>query len=341
MNMAGVLSLNLEPIAAASPEPNEYVRSIFEREMGVTLHNLKAGSPRDEAMRNLTKEVTNFYAKRVLRELIQNAFDGAARAEEPRIMLRLDLRSGRQGTLYIANNGNGFTKDNVDAVVSPAMSNKTPGNFIGHKGLGFRSVELLSDDVQIFSMQDTGAIGADRFDGFGFRFAHPEDEEGWLRARGEGRYAADVVGRVHRLQLPVPILYPDPDTAQFAGEGYATLIRLPLRDDTAGEQAADEMRLLFDEKAPITLFLDRLSSLTIERVDPKFSGVKAAIALCVISDAGPRYYSGWREIRATRPTAAIGEINSAIQQRRSNNKQRSTEKRQQRSKVQMSLAKPS
>jgi hypothetical protein len=258
----------LEPGAAVSPEPNEYVRSIFEREMGVTLHNLKAGSPRDEAMRNLTKEATNFYAKRVLRELIQSAFDGAAQAEEPRIMLRLDLRSGRHGTLYIANNGNGFTKGNVDSIVSPAMSNKTPGNFIGHKGLGFRSVELLSDVVQIFSMQDTGAIGADRFDGFCFRFAHPEHEEGWLRARGEGHYAAAVVGRVHRLQLPAPILYSDPDTAQFAAGGYATLIRLPLRDDTASEQAADEMRLLFDEKAPISLFLDRLSSLTIERVDP-------------------------------------------------------------------------
>ncbi len=267
--MAGLLSLNPEPVAAVSPEPNDYVRSIFEREMGVTLHNLKAGSPRDEAMRNLTKEATNFYAKRVLRELIQNAFDGAARAEEPRIMLRLDLRSGRHGTLYVANDGNGFTKDNVDAIVSPAMSNKTPGNFIGHKGLGFRSVELLTDDVQIFSMQDTGVMGAGQFDGFCFRFARPEDEEGWLRARGEGRYTADVVGRVHRLQLPVPILYPDPDAARFAGEGYTTLIRLPLRDDTAGEQATDEMQLLFDEKAPITLFLDRLSSLTIERVDPE------------------------------------------------------------------------
>ena len=73
--------------------------------MGVTLHNLKAGSPRDEAMRNLTKEAANLYAKRVLRELIQNAFDGAANAEEPRILLRLDLRQGEHGTLYVANNG--------------------------------------------------------------------------------------------------------------------------------------------------------------------------------------------------------------------------------------------
>jgi hypothetical protein len=104
-NMGGAMTLDLEPVAAATPEPNDYVRSIFEREMGVTLHNLKAGSPRDEAMRNLTKEAASLYAKRVLRELIQNAFDGAAGAEESRIMLRLDLRSGPNGTLYVANSG--------------------------------------------------------------------------------------------------------------------------------------------------------------------------------------------------------------------------------------------
>ena len=110
--------------------------------MGVTLHNLKAGSPRDEAMRNLTKEATNFCVEAGPARTHPERLRRRGPSEEPRIMLRLDLRSGRHGTLYVANDGNGFTKDNVDAIVSPAMSNKTPGNFIGHKGLGFRSVEL-------------------------------------------------------------------------------------------------------------------------------------------------------------------------------------------------------
>lgn len=262
--MAGAPTLDFAQ--AEEHKPNDYVRLIFEREMGVTLHNLKVGSPRDEAMRNLTKEAANLYAKRVLRELIQNAFDGASGASEPRIILRLDLRSESFGTLYVANNGNGFTRDNVDAVVSPAMSNKSPGNFIGHKGLGFRSVELLSDDVQIFSMSNGGAAGSQRFDGFCFRFAQPDDERQWLNAQGEERSAAGVVGRVHRLQLPLPIDDYDADVVQFATEGYATLIKLPLRDAMAAERATEELRLLLDERAPITLFLDRLRSLTIERI---------------------------------------------------------------------------
>lgn len=259
-----------EQESGATHRPADYVQAIFEREMGVTLSNMKAGSPRDEAMRRLTEEAANLYAKRVLRELIQNAFDGAA-GGEARILVRLDLRHGN-GTLYVANSGRGFTSGNVDAVSSPAMSNKTPGNFIGHKGLGFRSVELLSDEVEIHSMSGSGVLGADGFDGFCFRFASESDERDWLDLRGEAEHASKVVGRVHRLQLPVPIRDASPETDWFAGEGYATLVRLPLRDASAAKAAADEMALLMDAKAPITLFLDRLSSLTIERVDPDGSG---------------------------------------------------------------------
>jgi hypothetical protein len=265
--MSETAELNLSPALDPALDHNKYVSAIFEREMGVTLHNLLAGSPRDEAMRNLTKEATNLYAKRVVRELIQNAFDGSAGADEPRILLRLNLRQGAHGTLSVANNGQGFTSENVDAVVSPAMSNKTPGNFIGHKGLGFRSVELLSDNVQIFSMRGHGIASSPSFDGFRFRFALPEDERAWLDSQGEIRHADQIVGRVHRLQLPIALDKFDDDAASFARAGFATLVRLPLRNADAAARAAEELRMLFDEKAPITLFLDRLQSLTIERID--------------------------------------------------------------------------
>jgi hypothetical protein len=248
-------------------EPNAYIREIFDREMGVTLHNFRAGSARDEAMRNLTKEAASLYAKRVLRELIQNAFDGASAALEPKILVRLDLQQVPHGVLYVANNGHGFTKDNIDAVVSPAMSNKTPGNFIGHKGLGFRSVELLSDDVQIYSMRGLAEAGARGFDGYRFGFAQPSDERDWLARAGASDVVDRVVGRVHRLQLPIALGPAPADIEAFAEAAYATVVRLPLRDVTAATRAAEELRLLFDEKAPITLFLHRLSALSIERID--------------------------------------------------------------------------
>jgi len=214
------LTLEALPLQSRSRTRSaEYVRSIFEREMGVTLHNAQVGSPRDEAMRELTKTTTNLYAKRVLRELIQNAFDGAAGAEEARILVRLDRRVGAYGTLYVANSGAGFTPANVDAISNPALSNKRPGNFIGHKGLGFRSVELLSDDTQIFSVAADDRSGAAAFDGFCFKFAAPEDERSWLEESGETAYADMVIGRTHRLQLPIPIAQDPPDVEAFARLG--------------------------------------------------------------------------------------------------------------------------
>lgn len=241
-----------------------YVRSIFEREMGVTLNNAKAGSKRDEAMRELTREAVNLYARRVLRELIQNAYDGARTASAPKILLRLNLSDEPNGTIYVANNGQGFTSDNVDAISNPAMSNKTPGNFIGHKGLGFRSVELLSDGVEIFSKIDPAAT---TFDGFCFRFASPEDERAWVEGSDEPALANAIVGKVHRLQLPVPIDHADARADAIALDGFSTLVRLPLRDPVATQRAIEEMKLLIDEVAPITLFLDRLESLVLETVE--------------------------------------------------------------------------
>lgn len=240
----------------------EFVASIFDREMDVTLRNSQAGSKRDDAMRELTKQAANLYSKRILRELIQNAFDAAAQSPEPRILLRYVEGEGF-GTLYVANTGSGFTEDNVVAITNPALSNKLPGNFIGHKGLGFRSVELLSQDVQIYSKHDQAS---NVFDGFCFRFANSSDEEAWLADRGESGFASSVVGRTHRLQLPVPIQDDPDDIPPFAAAGFSTVVRLKLKDQLAGERVIEEISGLIKESAPLVLFLEHLHSLTIEHL---------------------------------------------------------------------------
>jgi hypothetical protein len=234
----------------------DFILSIFNREMGVTLHNAKAGSKRDEAMCGLTEEAASLYAGRVLRELIQNACDGAASDAKLRILLRLDLSDSTHGTL--------FAVDNVIAISNPAMSNKTPGNFIGHKGLGFRSVELFSDDVQVFSKMDPASTS---FDGFCFGFASEADERDWLNREGAAKFASIVVGKTHRYQLPVPITMIDFNTEKIAVDGFSTVVRLSPRDAAATKRAEEESRMLVNEKAPVTLFLDRLASLTLERID--------------------------------------------------------------------------
>jgi anti-sigma regulatory factor (Ser/Thr protein kinase) len=88
------------------------------------------------------------YSDRVLYELIQNAHDAHNVADQGKIAIKLTLHSHERGTLYIANGGSGFTFENVEAVRNLAISSKEVGEGIGNKGLGFRSIEALTDDVR-------------------------------------------------------------------------------------------------------------------------------------------------------------------------------------------------
>src|SRR5262245_625618 len=132
-----------QPVLSAfrRAECDDYIRSILDRELGLTLHGVRVGSLRDDSMRELTEVAASLYEERVLTELIQNAYDGSSGTDEAEILVRIDLRSGDHGMVYVANNGTGFTFEDVDAIVNPALSNKRPGRSIGHKGLGFRGVD--------------------------------------------------------------------------------------------------------------------------------------------------------------------------------------------------------
>src|SRR5690606_30912061 len=76
----------------------------------------------------------------------------------------------------------------------------------------------------------------------------------------------DLVDRVHRLQLPVPLAHRVDDRDRLAGEGYATLIHLPLRDVIAAEAASEEIDTIISSEAPVSLFLQGLRELTIVRI---------------------------------------------------------------------------
>jgi hypothetical protein len=251
----------------AEDDHHSYIERILDRELRLTLAGIKLGSARDDAMRELTNTAASLYDGRILRELIQNAYDGSGR-DMARILVRLDLTAGEHGVLYVANSGQGFTTQDVDSIVNPAQSRKRPGNSIGHKGLGFRSVELICADPQIYSMALGGRVRAPRFDGYCFGFASAEHQRERLTALTDSSAVELAVGKAHALQLPRPLRDQPADVRTYAGEGFATLVRLPLRNARAAEQMADECRALFDERAPLPLFLTRLAEITIERVAP-------------------------------------------------------------------------
>jgi hypothetical protein len=244
--------------------PLEYIDHIFERELKLTLRGVELGSERDDSMRELTETAASLYDGRIIRELIQNAYDGSGDDSKAEILVRLDLSVAPHGVLDVANSGSGFSRDDVDSIVNPARSRKRPGNAIGHKGLGFRSVTLISDNPQIYS--SCSPLRRQNFDGYCFRFATVGDQLARLMELGSEADARHAAGKAHSLQLPIPIRVTPPEVASYA-ENYATLIRLPLTDETAAGNIEAEWQKLFDERAPITLFLGRLSKLTIEKID--------------------------------------------------------------------------
>jgi hypothetical protein len=252
------------PEPGAGLEPLEYLDHIFERELKLTLRGVELGSERDDSMRELVETTASLYDGRVIRELIQNAYDGSGSDSKAEVLVRLDLSVAPHGVLDVANSGSGFLRDDVDSIVNPARSRKRPGNAIGHKGLGFRSVTLISDNPQIYSSLDPRRSNG--FDGYCFRFATVEDQFARLMELGSEADARRAAGKAHSLQLPIPIRVTPADVASWA-ENYATLIRLPLTDETAARNIATEWQQLFDERAPITLFLGRLSKLTIVKID--------------------------------------------------------------------------
>ncbi|WLD98539.1 DUF3883 domain-containing protein [Agrobacterium leguminum] len=209
---------------------------------------------------SLSGHVTADYHGRFLIELIQNGHDAHPREEfsgEIEVLLAGD--EGEAGVLYVANRGRPFGTDNVDALCEMGLSSKPPGEAIGNKGLGFRSVGHVTDRPEIHSRL-SGNEATGRFDGYSFTFAHG-DELGLL-------LPTDRLRELARADLPhfhIPLwLDEQPDIVRdFARRGFATVIRLPLRGTTAYNAVRDEILGLIQHTAPILLFLRRLKKLSI------------------------------------------------------------------------------
>jgi anti-sigma regulatory factor (Ser/Thr protein kinase) len=158
-------------------ELDKQVNSVLDHAVDAYQRGLKVY----QSLQNLNEVIGTEYCNRVLYELIQNAHDAHPRGDgEGRIAIELIIRSDTEGVLYVANGGSGFRIEDVDAIRNLATSAKEVGEGIGNKGLGFRSIEALTDDVQIFSSKIKGP--KDKFDGYCFRFAKIDEIEGLLNS---------------------------------------------------------------------------------------------------------------------------------------------------------------
>ncbi|MEU0358944.1 DUF3883 domain-containing protein [Streptomyces cyaneofuscatus] len=202
------------------------------------------------------------YAGRSLFELLQNGYDAHPRdRRDGQVHVLLDEAEGEWGTLYVANGGTPFTWRNVERICELAQSSKEIGEGIGNKGVGFRSILLISDAPEIYSADPDSPLGSE-LDGYCFRFAQRADVEEFLG--GEGN-AHQVAATYPPLQAPLPLDDVPPTCRQLAAQGYVTVVRLPLLSESARSEVWLRMRELAGAKVPVMLFLDRLASLTLER----------------------------------------------------------------------------
>ena len=159
-------------------------------------------------------------------------------------------------------------RKDVDAILNIATSAQEVGEGIGNKGLGFRSIGALTDDVRIFSRR--GRSGSARFDGYCFRFANLEEIEALLQELGFGASTAHDIGRtVPRYLVPLPLTEQPDDVVSFARLGYASVIVAPLRSPEAIELAQRQVQELADLEVPLLLFLDRIADFRFDVETPE------------------------------------------------------------------------
>ena len=251
------------PWLPPSEDLNKQARDVLRHAVDAHRKELKVY----ESLRNLNEVIGTEYGDRVLYELIQNAHDAHRADDRGRIAVRLVVRSDTDGTLYVANGGSGFRKEDLDAIKNLATTAKEVGEGIGNKGLGFRSIEALTDDVRIFSRK--GRSESARFDGYCFRFATVEEIERLLRRdRVDAATARDVARTVPRYLVPVPLAEQPDDVVSYARRGYASVIVAPLRTAEEIELAERQVRALVHLDVPLLLFLDRIVEFRIDVETP-------------------------------------------------------------------------
>uniref|UniRef100_UPI003100F9F4 sacsin N-terminal ATP-binding-like domain-containing protein n=1 Tax=Neorhizobium sp. EC2-8 TaxID=3129230 RepID=UPI003100F9F4 len=207
---------------------------------------------------SISEQIAADYHGRFLIELIQNAHDvhGDARMDG-QIEVLFDAGAGTHGILYVANGGAPFAKSNVEALSDLGLSSKPPGQAIGNKGLGFRSIRHICDVPEIYS-QEPGQTGADRFYGYCFRFANDDD----LASMTSGTRALELARKdLPPFHVPVWLDVQPPEILAFARRGFSTVIALPVRDARAAAAVLAEIEALRGVGAPMLLFLTRLELL--------------------------------------------------------------------------------
>ncbi len=240
----------------------ELIGSITRSQLEHALDGQRRGLKVYESLRSLNEIIGTQYGDRVLFELLQNAHDAHAVGDKGEVAIHLVIADDHTGVLLVANKGRPFSDSNFEAIRNIGTSDKEIGEGIGNKGLGFRSVEGLTDDVHIFSAGSQ--MPAPTFDGYCFRFASTEEIVELLEEIGASpEVATKVAADIPRYLIPVAVSEQSEEVRRLAALGYATVVCLPLASSREVELAEKQVAALTGAAVPVQLFLDRLASLEV------------------------------------------------------------------------------
>lgn len=251
----------LEPVRTSNSAADE-LRRVFDDEIDTAALTLRRNQKIYSSVRQLSELIGGECGDRVIYELLQNAHDAHPRNQPGEIAVRLVVESDNRGVLYVANGGEGFSLANVQALRNIATSTKEIGEGIGNKGVGFRSVEALTADAHIYSRRD--AVPVESFDGFCFRFASPDKVEHRATELGFGAEAAAIAAVMPRYLAAVPVPDQPVEILDYAKDGFATVVALPLETQEAVRLAVAQVEGLLTQDAPVLLFLERVKRLVVE-----------------------------------------------------------------------------
>ena len=290
--------LELTVTAGDASDPASFVHASTASKVRTFLYEIAEGTTNYRSLHSLTQQVEHQYHGRFLVELIQNAHDALfpdIGADRGRIAISMVDGDGPFGALYIANDGCPVSRSNFTSLSQLGQSDKDPQKSIGNKGIGFRSVLEISDSPQIFSGLDSGSA---RFDGMCFGFspqvlqdlADPilelaitgvspvspfgdaplvdwdrrliEKFQKSVRAKGSD-WLTKELAYLSPYLLPVPLngALLHEQLMALEKDGYATVVRLPLKSEAA--RAAVKVRIT-QLPSDTVLFLDRVSSLILD-----------------------------------------------------------------------------
>jgi Domain of unknown function (DUF3883) len=216
------------------------------------------------SLKSISEDTAQEYEGRAVLELVQNGHDALGGGPAGRIRIVLE-DAGDLPTLYVANDGKPFTSANFHAIVGFGLSDKAAGEGIGNKGLGFRSVLRVSDFPEVYS-RDPNDPDDLEFSGYSFRFPTEAETTGLT---DDPELGQKLALEVSALDLPVPADVTDPLIQLLGAEGFATVVKLPLRDELALEDVRRQIDGLATEDAPVLLFLDRISHLELRVRSPE------------------------------------------------------------------------